>query len=122
MGKKRSKPRKSTVENEVMLCSAILYYCFINLQPYSNGTNGHVKFDRDLAVDDHIKPSDLTKPEAVQTKVPNKKKKIYQPRESLLTTLCSTDKNIEAMYHILILMICVGLGYSLLNDTIQAGK
>jgi hypothetical protein len=106
MGKKRSKPRKSTVENE----------------PYSNGTNGHVKFDRDLAVDDHIKPSDLTKPEAVQTKVPNKKKKIYQPRESLLTTLCSTDKNIEAMYHILILMICVGLGYSLLNDTIQAGK
>ncbi len=36
-------------------------------------------------------------------------------------TLCANDKNIEALYHVLILMILVGLGYSLLKDTVEAG-
>ena len=37
-------------------------------------------------------------------------------------TLCSKDKNVEALYHVLILMILIGLGYSLLKDTVEAGR
>lgn len=40
----------------------------------------------------------------------------------VIRTLCANDANIEALYHVLILMILVGLGYSLLKDTVEAGR
>lgn len=36
--------------------------------------------------------------------------------------LCSRDKNIEALYHVIMVMIAVSLLYSMLLDTVEAGK
>lgn len=36
--------------------------------------------------------------------------------------LCSTDKNCEALYHCFIVMVCTGIAYSLMKDSVEAGK
>lgn len=36
--------------------------------------------------------------------------------------LCATDKNFEAFYHIFIVMICTAIVYSLVKDSVEAGK
>lgn len=37
------------------------------------------------------------------------------------SVLCSTDKNIEAIYHFFMLMMVCSLGYSMLQDSVEAG-
>jgi hypothetical protein len=49
-------------------------------------------------------------------------KRIFRAKESVLTYLCSTDKNVEAFYHVFMVMICTAIVYSLMKDSVEAGK
>jgi sterol O-acyltransferase len=49
-------------------------------------------------------------------------KRIFRPTESILTYLCATDKNVEAFYHVFMVMICTAIFYSLMKDSVEAGK
>ena len=42
---------------------------------------------------------------------------VPHPRE-----LTSTDKNMEALYHVFMVMIITAIAYSLLKDTVEAGE
>jgi len=51
-----------------------------------------------------------------------RQKRIFRPKDSILTELAATDKNVEAFYHVFTVMIITAIAYSVLKDTVDAGE